>query len=187
MGSTDRGRKQVRAAGPRLQEIKALAGFRNDKARFKKPYFVVPTGVSFSAIPTALLESEVWSALRIYEYRFITAILIAHARAGGCKNGRLVLTHEQLKERRIKGDKIRPVIANLVSSGLLEVTHRGGPADPARYRVTFLSHIEEQLNGRITFFPPGNDWIEIEREIISGRRAARVKRHDPPSPENRFS
>ena len=186
MGSTDHGRKRIRLES-RLQEMKALVGFRNDKASFKKPYIVVPKGVSYSAIPTVLLESEVWSALRIYEYRFITAILIAHARAGGCKNGRLVLTHEQLKERRIKGDKIRPVIANLVSSGLLEVTHRGGPADPARYRVTFLSHIEEQLNGRITFFPPGNDWIEIEREIISGRRAARVKRHDPPSPENRFS
>src|SRR5215469_10478258 len=102
MGSTDRGRKRIRLPKSRLQEMKALVGFRNDKASFKKRYFVVQKkGVSFSSIPTALLESEVWNCLRIYEYRFITAILIAHARAGGFKNGRLVLTHEQLKERRI--------------------------------------------------------------------------------------
>src|SRR5215467_7329572 len=149
MSSTDHGRKRIRLES-RLQEMKALVGFRNDKASFKKPYFVVPTGVSFSAIPTALLESEVWSALRIYEYRFITAILIARARAGGFKNGRLVLTHEQLKERRITGDQIKPVIASLVSLGLLEVTHRGGPADPAKDdRDVTIAHLQAKLSTMI--------------------------------------
>jgi hypothetical protein len=162
--------------------MRALVGYRNKRGEFKKPYFVVPRdgGVSFCAIPTALLESELWSALGIYEIRFVTAILIAHARAGGCKNGRLVLTHDQLKERHIRGDCIRATIGKLVSFGLLEVTHRGGPADPARYRITFLPHIEE-MNGKIVHFPPGNEWIEIELEIIKGTRAARAKRREPPA------
>jgi hypothetical protein len=40
-----------------------LAGYRNEKAKFKT-YFVVPKkGVSFCTVPTALLESEIWSDL----------------------------------------------------------------------------------------------------------------------------
>jgi hypothetical protein len=175
-----------RLAGPPIQEMRALAGYRNKRAEFKKPYFVVPSqGVSFCTIPTALLESKVWSALGIYEIRFVTAILIAHARAGGHQNGRLVLTHEQLKARHIRGDRIRTTIGELVSLGLLEVTHKGGPADPSRYRVTFLPHIE-QVNGKITYFPPGNDWIEIEHEIIEGTRKARATRHEPPARKTKF-
>jgi hypothetical protein len=184
MDDTARAGKQNRRA-PRFDEMQALRGFRNDKAKFKKSYFVVPEkGVSFSAVPTALLESEVWSVLGIYEIRFVTAILIAHARTGGCKNGRLVLTHKLLKARRIRGNRIRSAIDKLVSLGLLEVTHKGGPADPARYRVTFLPHIEE-LNGKVSYFPPGNDWIEIELEIIDGARAVR-RRRSPVLEKNDF-
>jgi hypothetical protein len=93
----------------RIQEMRILKGYRNERAEFKKTYFVVPKsgGVGFCVIPTALMESEVWGALGIYERRFVDAIQIAHVRAGGCKNGRLTLTHEQLKERRIRGNCIR--------------------------------------------------------------------------------
>jgi len=163
---------------PHLQELRALLGYREKRAEFKKNYFAIPEGVSFTPIPTVLLESEIWSTLGIYDRRFIDAIMIAHARAGGCKNGRLVLTYEQLKEKGIRGDRIRPTIERLVELKLLEVTHKGGPGDPARYRVTFLPHQIEAPNGRVSHYPPGNDWIEIELEIIDGRRHAREKRRD---------
>jgi hypothetical protein len=136
--------------------------------------------VSFTAIPTALFESEIWKSLGLNETRLIIAIVIAHARAGGCKNGYLVLTHQQMKGRGIRGDRIKPTIKKLVGLGLLEVTHRGGPADPARYRVTFLPHRIEEANSRVSYYPPGNEWIELELEIIDGRRVAREKRHTPP-------
>jgi hypothetical protein len=54
-----KGRKPPPPA-PRMQEMRALVGFRNARAKYKKMYFVVPSeGVSFCAIPTALLESAV--------------------------------------------------------------------------------------------------------------------------------
>jgi hypothetical protein len=92
----------------------------------------------------------------------------------------LTLTHKQLKRMGIHGDRINPVIENLVVSGLLEVTHRGGPADPSRYRVTSLPHCIEEPNGRVVFYPPGNEWIEIELEIVEGKRTLREPRHVPP-------
>jgi hypothetical protein len=165
---------------PHSNEIRELIGFRSNRAEFKKLYHVAPKGVSWCAIPTVLLESQVWGTLGIYERRFIDAILIVHARAGGRENGRLILTHDTLKDRGIKGDKIRRTIANLVSSGLLEVTHKGRTADPSRYRVTFLSH-KEEIGGRVSFYPPTNDWIEIEIQIIEGRRQPRPKLHEPPA------
>lgn len=167
---------------PRIQEMRILKGYRNERAEFKKTYFAVPKGggVGFCAIPAALMESEVWGALGIYERRFVDAIQITHVRTGGCNNGRLTLMHEQLKERRIRGNRIKPVIRKLVALNLLEVTHEGGPADPARYRVTFLPHRIDEPNGRVAFYPPGNEWIEIELEVIEGSRVAREKRHKPP-------
>jgi hypothetical protein len=167
---------QRERSAPRLQDMKILAGYRNEKAKFKT-YFVVPKkGVC--TVPTALLESEIWSDLRIYELRFIRALLIVHARAGGTKNGRLILTYERLKKWGIRSDHIKRTINKLEELGLLEVTHNGGPGDPSLYRVTFLPHIE-RLNGRISYFPPGNEWIEIEMQITEGSRNARSKRQPP--------
>ena len=141
----------------RRQEMRILASYRNERAESKssKRYFPVPgERVSFTAIPTVLLESEVWKSLGIYARRFIDEIIVLHARAGGCKNGYLILTHQRLKERGIEGDRIKPTIENLVKLGLLEVTHKGGPADPSRYRVTFLPHRIEEPSGRVTYYPP---------------------------------
>jgi hypothetical protein len=75
---------------------------------------------------------------------------------------------------------LHTVVRKLVAFNLLEVTHEGGPADPARYRVTFLPHRIDEPNGRVAFYPPGNEWIEIELEVIEGSRVAREKRHKPP-------
>jgi hypothetical protein len=167
---------------PRIDEMRRLQGFAEKRAEFKKTYFVVPDErVSWTAIPTALLESDVWKALGINERRFVDAILIVYARSGGRKNGLLVLTHKQLKQRGIDGNRIKPTIANLVAFRLLEVTHKGGPADPARYRVTFLPHQIVETSGRIANYPPGNEWIEIELEIIAGNRVSREKRHKIPA------
>jgi hypothetical protein len=181
MNSTKHTRRQNRHDPPHLNEKRALVGYRSKRAEFKKPYFAVPSegGVSFWAVPIVLLESAVWSGLGIYERRFIEVCVITNARTGGRENGRLVVTHDTLKAAGIKGDKIKQTIINLVKLGLVEVTHRGGPGNPARYRLTFLGHIEE-ANGTISYFPPTNDWIEVEREIIEGRRPARTKRHQAP-------
>jgi hypothetical protein len=128
------------------------------------------------------MESAIWKALGPYERRFIDAIMIAHVRAGGSENGRLILTHEQLKEQLIVGGRITSVIQSLVDYGLLEVTHKGGRTSPSRYRVSFLGHCTIESSGRIAHYPPTNDWIKIELEIIDGKRVAREKRHKPPKP-----
>src|SRR6516162_11104147 len=162
---------------PRQKEMRILANYRNARGESKKGYFAVPKEkVSFIAIPTALLESSVWGSLGIYDRRFIDQILIVHARLGGVKNGYLRLTHLQLKAAGIKGDRIKSTVDNLVRFRLLEVTHQGGPADPSRYRVTFLPHINQEVSGRIIHYPPGNDWIEIEIKGLN----AREKRHTAP-------
>lgn len=161
------------------REMRILANYRNARGESKKSYFPVPKEkVSFIAIPTALLESSIWRSLGIYDRRFVDQILIAHARSGGVKNGYLRLTHLQLKAAGIKGDCIKPTIDNLVRLRLLEVTHQGGPADPSRYRITFLPHIIEEVSGRIIHYPPGNDWIEIEIDLNGA--VAREKRHTAP-------
>jgi hypothetical protein len=162
----------------RQKEMRILAHYRNARGESKKSYFPVPKErVSFVAIATALLESSVWRSLGIYDRRFIDQILIVHARSGGVKNGYLTLTHLRLKAAGIKGDRIKPTVDNLVRLRLLDVTHQGGPADPSRYRVTFLPHIIQEVSGRIIHYPPGNEWIEIE---IDSRVVAREKRHTPP-------
>jgi hypothetical protein len=161
----------------RQKEMRILANYRNARGESKKSYFPVPKEkVSFVAIATALLESSVWRSLGIYDRRFIDQILIVHARAGGVKNGYLRLTHLQLRAAGIEGDRIKATIDNLVRLRLLEVTHQGGPADPSRYRATFMPHRIEEVSGRVIHYPPGNDWIEIEIEGIP----AREKRHPAP-------
>jgi hypothetical protein len=99
-----KGRKPPPPA-PRMQEMRALVGFRNAHAKSKETYFVAPPeGVSFCAIPTALLESAVWKTLGINERRFADAIHVAHPRAGGRKNGGLTLTHKQLMNPELAAD-----------------------------------------------------------------------------------
>jgi hypothetical protein len=174
-----KGRKPPPPA-PRMQEMRALVGFGNARAKFKETYFVVPPeGVSFCAVPTALLESAVWKTLGINERRFVDAIHVAHSRAGGRKNGCLTLTHKQLKRMGIHGDRINPVIENLVVSGLLQVTHRGGPADPSRYRVTYLPHCIEEPNGRVVFYPPGRT-RNRRRQAHASRSSSRAASPAPP-------
>src|SRR2546421_343185 len=67
-----------------MQEMRILASYRNERAESKssKSYFPVSgEKVSFTAIPTVLLESEVWKSLGIYARRFVDEIIILHARA----------------------------------------------------------------------------------------------------------
>ena len=175
--------QKTRRDKPRLLELQALIGYRNARSHphHKKVFEIPKQGVVFVAIPGALLESDMWVSLRIYELRFITAAICKHLALGSAENGKIALMHQELKTKwRIPGNRIKPVIEKLTKLGLLKVTHKGGPKHPSRYRLTFLRHKEEQASGPPRYCTPTNDWIEIELAAQDGRLPIREKRHTPP-------
>jgi hypothetical protein len=172
----------------RHADLLSLRQYRNSKSTFKLT-LDVPSDLGFVAIPAALLESQVWSSLGVYEHRFISFLLVEHLRHGRAENGYLKATFDQLVAQRIPRSCIARTIKRLEELGLLEITHQGGHAGGARqnptlYRLTFVN--SSLRSASTEYLPATNDWVEVELALLDGSRQ-RQKRHKAPSVKRHFN
>ena len=83
------------------------------------------------------------SELSLAAHRVLLRLEIEHCHEGGRENGNLVCTYDQFERFGIRRASVADAIKQLVTVGLVEVTHqgRGGNReyrDPSRYRLTYL-------------------------------------------------
>jgi hypothetical protein len=114
---------------------------------------------------------------------------VEHLRHHRTENAYLLAPYTQLEGCSIPRSKIARTIDRLVDLGLIEITHQGGRAggarqNPSLYRLTFVNHVLH--SARIEYLPAGNDWLEVEQEMLAGRRQ-RPKRHARPPLKRGFN
>ena len=117
---------------------------RRKRARSCKPGDNAPGALGytqFAWFPREMLESPAFRSLSINSYRLLNALWVEHLAHAGTENGRLVFTHEQLKEFGLTGSKIREAIDELEAFGFITVKLGGKRAlsnQPNRYRIAWL-------------------------------------------------
>jgi len=175
-------------------ELRRLKTLRDKKGSRKLGNVSLPpqgSGIAWIARPRALLRSRVWASLGIYHHRMLAALECEHANHGGKQNGELVLTYTDGERAGIPRRCFNETLAWLSAVGLVKREHQGSYAggalrDPNRYRLTYLPQKIEQLTGPPLYLFPSNEWLEVEEEILAGKRVLRGKR-EPPAREKQFS
>jgi hypothetical protein len=122
-----------------------------------------------------LLESEALRTLSIHPLRILFFLELQHLHHRGKENGFLVATYDQLVAYGIGRRFIQPALNELVSHGLVEITHHGGvrkdgERDPSRYRLTYLSWKLLGPTGPQYLYLT-NDWISYVKPTRPNRRA----------------
>jgi len=130
-------------------------------ARDKKLYGP-PKGEPWAWLTQALLQSAPWRALSTNARRLIDALQCEHTAHAGRENGRLIRTHEQLREYGLTSDCIREAIDEAEFLGLVRCQRDGrynGSNQPSLYRLTFYADRDGN--------PATNDWKRVTQEQIS--------------------
>lgn len=128
-------------------------------------------------LPTALLYSVPWRAMRPNTRRLIDFLLIEHRNHAGLENGNLVAPYGQLETYGMTRQRIRSAIDEAEALGLVHV-NRQGQRRATKYRLTFYADAERA--------PPTNEWKAVTESDVSawhdeidrreaGRRARRKK------------
>jgi hypothetical protein len=176
-------------------ELYRLKLLRNAKANSRRDkIFEVPgdVAVAWTAKPCTLLRARVWRSLGIYERRALDALEVEHCAHAGRENGYLILTFDTALDWGIPYNAYKRTMARLCDLKLVEQTHKGryrggAKLDPNLYRLTYLPHALKGATGAPLYFFPTHDWIDIEVDLIEGRRRPlREKRHAPPTRKNQF-
>ncbi|WP_281019564.1 hypothetical protein [Minwuia sp. IMCC3077] len=136
-----------------------------------------PRGEPFVWLTRELLSSPSWRARSINTVRLLDFLMIEHMNHAGTLNGRLMATHEQLRDFGLSANAIRPSIEEAEFLGLLRYTRGGrwaGSNQPSVFRLTFLPADNKS---------PTNEWKQRTKEEIrtweherSRRRVAVQKR-----------
>ena len=108
----------------------------------------------------------------------------------GKENGFLIFTYDDGVRAGIPRASFNSTIGWLIEVGLVEKTHNGGYAggalrDPSRYRLTYLPQKHEEAIGGPTYLFPIHNWVDIELEVLDGKRFLREKKHKAPSRKTR--
>lgn len=115
-----------------------------------------------------LLVSPAWRAQSINCRRLLDCLEVDHMNHAGTENGKLMATHDQLREWGIGGRHIRPAIEEAEFLGFITV-QRGGrwgcTNTPSTFRLTYLPCRDN--------FPPSNDWERRTKEEIAAWKAER--------------
>jgi len=130
-----------------------------------------PKGEPFIWLTREILESAAWRAAPLATRRFVDAVAIALMDTGGAKNGRLVVTYDQLERYGLRRCSIADAIDAAEVLGLVHVTERGGRAfadvrKPSLYALGWL----DLCDGT----PVANQWkrfasVDEAREAITAR------------------
>jgi hypothetical protein len=170
-----------RAELHRLKKLRDKKGSRNLGKVSLPPQ---GSGIAWIPRPRALLRSHVWASLGIYHHRMLAALECEHANHGGKQNGELVFTYTDGEKAGIPRRYFNATLTWLDTIGLMKREHQGSYAggalrDPNLYRLTYLPQKIEQLSGPPLYLFPSNEWIEVEEEILAGKRVLRGKREPP--------
>jgi hypothetical protein len=138
------------------------------------------SGIAWIPRPRGLLRSQVWASLGIYHLRMLAALECEHVDHGGKQNGSLVLTYSDGEKVGIPRRCFNQTLGWLRKVGLVELEHRGRYAggalrDPNLYRLTYLPQMIEQVTGPPLYLFASNDWIDVELDVLDGKRTLRRK------------
>ncbi len=126
----------------------------------------------FGWYPLELMESEPFRALSPNSRRLLDRLVIEHLHHGGVENGRLMATHDQLRDYGLTASSIREAIDECVAFGLIRVKLGGrwaGTNRPNRYRLTWIGWIDGDGFAQ----NPTNKWKGVTADFIAAWRAER--------------
>lgn len=142
---------------------------RRKRAQTRKPGDNRPSALGYSQfawLPREMLESPAFRSLSINSFRLLMALWVEHLAHGGCENGWLIFTHEQLKSYGLTGSKIRGAIDELVAFGFITVKAGGRRAmsnQPNRYRIAWLWAIDAEGDPS----PPSARWKSMSSDDVA--------------------
>ena len=113
-------------------------------------------------MPTALLYSTAWRAMRPNTRKLIDFLLIEHRSHAGLENSNLIATYGQLEAYGLTRQRIRTAIDEAETLGLVRVNRRG-LRRATKYRLTFIATADRA--------PPTNDWKAVTESDVSAWRA----------------
>ena len=113
-------------------------------------------------VPADLLRSPAYTALNIHEIKTLRRIEIEHVEHGGKDNGRLPVTHADIKRHGVGHKYVTPSQRVLEGLGLIECTDRGraGTGEfrkPNLWRLTYIS-----TKSAAGWVEPTHEWAKIE-------------------------
>jgi hypothetical protein len=114
----------------------------------------------FVLLPRKLIEHLIVCRLSGNAYQVLMFLCWEHLNHGGCENGNLFATYDQLKATGIRRSSIRTALIALEEAGLVRRTDGGAMRDAAQYEVTFLPTTDPETKYQL---PPKDSWKFIAR------------------------
>jgi hypothetical protein len=123
--------------------------------------------VQFVMLPTKVLSSVAFRALKIHELRTLNRLMLEDGRHAGRDNGKLPVTYRDLVSYGVDPHHIAASLRVLEGLGLVVCMERGRGANaeyrhPSLYRLTFLRTLVPGGNGQSQWIAPTDDWAKIE-------------------------
>jgi len=119
----------------------------------------------FCWMPLEMMEHEAFRALSFNSLRLLNRLLIEHVQQGGQENGRLVVTHENLRDYGLNGSSVREAIDECVAFGFIRVKAGGrwaGTNRPNRFQLTWLGWFDDD-----SARDPENTWKGVTADFIA--------------------
>ena len=127
----------------------------------------------FCWMPLEMMEHEAFRALSPNSLRLLNRLLIEHVQQGGQENGRLVVTHENLRDYGLNGSSVREAIDECVAFGFIRVKAGGrwaGTNRPNRFQLTWLGWLDDDDSAR----DPENTWKGTSADFIARWQSQRA-------------
>jgi hypothetical protein len=105
----------------------------------QKAYSASLSGHSFVAHTAELLNSPAWRHRSLYARRLIDRLELEHVRHNGRENAYLKLTYRQMQKAGVHSDFIAAALDEVVTLGLVTITHRGAYRGGAKNKSKHLS------------------------------------------------
>jgi hypothetical protein len=181
-------KKQIRSDNHKA-ELQRLKKLRDNKGSGKIGKVSVPPqglGISWSPRCRVMKRSRVWASLGIYHHRMLDALECEHEDHGGKQNGCIIFTFDDGEKAGIPRRCFKRTMDDLICVGLVKKEHQGRCAGGARnepnlYRLTYLPYKIEDISGRPLYLYPSNEWIDVELDMIAGKRRSLKGNRQPPS------
>lgn len=135
---------------------------------------ITHTGKSFVMLNREFLLSPSWRLMSINCKRLIDFLFAEHLSKGGCENGNLKATYDQLAAAGIARRLIHRTISEAEEFGLIRV-ERGGRKGCVNHLSTFLvTFLHTSKNG--SRIQPKDDWKLLSRaDVIERQRRLKIK------------
>ena len=127
--------------------------------------FGPPKNQQWAWHPKDVLESPAWRLMGINARRLLDFLTIEHLNHGGCENGRLIATYDQLVEFGLTRSCIKRAIVQLQFLGLIR-HQQGGRWNKQNYVSIFTITFYRDFQGRAAT----NDWKRIKEEDYETRK-----------------